>query len=140
MLGAGYRDLTLYELRHTAGGAGERRGEVCRHWPSHGREGMTGAGYARSHDPGHETHEARLVKIRPYAPQSSCTEFLSLDLGYCSCLLSSNDTLSLHSFLPSLPSRFRQCCAKWRIMFLGEYPKVGTGVDHVLHHDIIGVL
>jgi len=25
-------------------------------------------------------------------------------------------------------------------MFLGEYPKVGTGVDHVLHHDIFGVL
>lgn len=56
-------------------------GSVCLHSPSHDQEGTTGPGSAMSHDPGHETHEARRVTIRLQAPQPSCAEFLSLDLG-----------------------------------------------------------
>jgi hypothetical protein len=54
--------------------------------------------------------------------EPSCGQSLST---YCSCLLSSNDTLSLHPFLSSLCLVFRQCCAKWRIMFFGDIRKSG---------------
>ena len=55
-------------------------------------------------------------------------------------LLFLNDTLSLHSLLPSLCLADPPVLCEMAIVVLGECPNVGADVDHVQRHDIFGVL